>query len=988
MADLNITEVATRTQYTVGSASQTTFSIPFPFFQTKDITVFDGNLRRSETADYTITGTEATDGGFSDGTVPLNAGVTNTTITLVRNVTQERTTDFPPSGGTNIRELNTQLDQIVAPHQDLQRQIDQKIGFLDTDFDGDQVEITATAADRSNKYLGFDPTGRSIIAKEGSTSGTATTIDPSKVPTTTRVDTGEGLTGGGALSSSRTLELDNVSFGQGGPGQYTNPNVTVDRFGRIISIQSGSGGSGGGGTTGQLTAGVGLTGGGAMSSDVRVDLEGISGVANDYTNPSNLSVDSYGRVTSVTDGPSGVVSNTITVTGHQGLNGGGPLTGNQQIGMEVQNGIPTAQQGVGIANPTITVNDKGVITSITAGTGTQGFAVVSVNNGAPVSGSAATQINAALTTLTTNGGGVLYFGPGNWETNVKHTIPASIPVRIMGAGMGITFVKFTGNAANAGFEFTMSGTQAVTAHGTTGDGQEITVQDLTIQTSQANGGIALNFNQTQFAEGLTDPSLCIDRVHIEGDAPGSYWTTLIRFYNTPHAKIENSFLNGRKAIAGVQSAGATEGIIIDSPIRATEYHVSNTQIFFCEKAILCQLSGGGNIDADAEGLYIVNCGFVANDHAIYSTNPAGFLSMQVSNSHFSNRLGSIVGNFLQAIVTGNNFYTRGDAPSSHTVIHFDTAFLPAIATSNPEHYAPGGRKIPSFVVNGNFFVNNSTNNCHAVVIGHNATGAGETIEGVVISNNFFQWSQSGHCILIRSTIRNHTLTGNRFTHNNGPAGGGAPNIYENEGSHGPAGSNVANPASVSGRKAMLYLASDNQGAYDHHNNGTGSPGTAPNLGNNTLHTTVALSKAYDSDTFTNNAGAFGRLTIPSDGSVKWVRVGGTAVMTQTGTGPGVISVGVLGIRIVHFNASGVAQQVGTDFASSWSGYASNGLAWGGVAIDTGSSQPSSVAGANCVSGLVRVNDGDYFQMYFINITGISADIQEGAQMWLEVIEGI
>ena len=111
-------------------------------------------------------------------------------------------------------------------------------------------------------------------------------------------------------------------------------------------------------------------------------------------------------------------------------------------------------------------------------------------------------------------------------------------------------------------------------------------------------------------------------------------------------------------------------------------------------------------------------------------------------------------------------------------------------------------------------------------------------------------------------------------------------------------------------------------------------------------------------------------------------------MTQTGTGPGVISVGVLGIRIVHFNASGVAQQVGTDFASSWSGYASNGLAWGGVAIDTGSSQPSSVAGANCVSGLVRVNDGDYFQMYFINITGISADIQEGAQMWLEVIEGI
>ena len=150
--------------------------------------------------------------------------------------------------------------------------------------------------------------------------------------------------------------------------------------------------------------------------------------------------------------------------------------------------------------------------------------------------------------------------------------------------------------------------------------------------------------------------------------------------------------------------------------------------------------------------------------------------------------------------------------------------MPAIPTSSPGNYAPGGRKIPSFVVNGNFFVNNSANNCNAVVIGHSATGAGETIEGVVISNNFFQWSQGGHCILIRSTIRNHTLTGNRFTHI-----GGTPNIYENEGSHGPAGSNVANPASVSGRKAMLYLASDNQGVYDHYDNGTGSPGTGSNL---------------------------------------------------------------------------------------------------------------------------------------------------------------
>ena len=113
MADLNIREVATRTQYTVGSAAQTTFSIPFPFFKTGDIVVYDGSLIKGEDTDYTITGTEATDGGFTDGTVTFLTGVTNTEITIIRRIRKERTTDFPPSGGFNIRELNKQLDQIV-----------------------------------------------------------------------------------------------------------------------------------------------------------------------------------------------------------------------------------------------------------------------------------------------------------------------------------------------------------------------------------------------------------------------------------------------------------------------------------------------------------------------------------------------------------------------------------------------------------------------------------------------------------------------------------------------------------------------------------------------------------------------------------------------------------------------------------------------------------------------------------------------------------
>ena len=45
MTDLNITEIATRTSYSVGNTAQTVFAVPFPFFQTKDVDVYvDGVL--------------------------------------------------------------------------------------------------------------------------------------------------------------------------------------------------------------------------------------------------------------------------------------------------------------------------------------------------------------------------------------------------------------------------------------------------------------------------------------------------------------------------------------------------------------------------------------------------------------------------------------------------------------------------------------------------------------------------------------------------------------------------------------------------------------------------------------------------------------------------------------------------------------------------------------------------------------------------------
>ncbi len=122
---ITISDTEPRVQYTATSG-QTNFSVPFEFFTTADIKVFNGttelsfNASPSSVSQYSVTGAGVSGGG----SITLGGGATlNDVITISRDLAVARSTDFPTSGAFQIDSLNTELDKIIAMIQQVERDL-------------------------------------------------------------------------------------------------------------------------------------------------------------------------------------------------------------------------------------------------------------------------------------------------------------------------------------------------------------------------------------------------------------------------------------------------------------------------------------------------------------------------------------------------------------------------------------------------------------------------------------------------------------------------------------------------------------------------------------------------------------------------------------------------------------------------------------------------------------------------------------------------
>ncbi len=121
---ITISDISPRIQYTATSG-QTSFTVPFEFFDDDDLVVVNTNsggvdttltkaASPSSVTQYSVTGAGVTGGG----SITLGSGATlNDKYTITRNVPIARSTDFATTGVFPIDSLNTELDKIVAMMQ-------------------------------------------------------------------------------------------------------------------------------------------------------------------------------------------------------------------------------------------------------------------------------------------------------------------------------------------------------------------------------------------------------------------------------------------------------------------------------------------------------------------------------------------------------------------------------------------------------------------------------------------------------------------------------------------------------------------------------------------------------------------------------------------------------------------------------------------------------------------------------------------------------
>ena len=222
---INIADNSPRISYAVAQgATQTSFAVPFEFFDNADLNVFVDGTLKTITTHYTVSG-----GDGSTGTVSISVtGITGgSTVVITRDIALERTTDFPVSGAFNIVALNTELDRIVGIAADLEDKASRALQL--TDFDAAVSLVLPTVDTRKGKTLAFNASTGAVEAGPSITD--VQTVSAASADIALLADIQDGTTATNAITTAASNNA-NISTVAGVSGNVTtvagiSANVTT-----------------------------------------------------------------------------------------------------------------------------------------------------------------------------------------------------------------------------------------------------------------------------------------------------------------------------------------------------------------------------------------------------------------------------------------------------------------------------------------------------------------------------------------------------------------------------------------------------------------------------------------------------------------------------------------------------------------------------------------------------------------------------------------
>jgi hypothetical protein len=197
---ISLSDNSPRVNYTVNEgATQSTFTVPFEFFDDDDLNVYVDGTKKTLTTHYTTSDDSGDSQAHTSGTTGFVQMTTGNSVTgasggssvvITRDIDLDRTTDFPTSGPFDVATLNTELDRMIAIAADIDDAANRAL--ILSDFDTTASLILPDVSTRASKQLGFDSSGN-LVAEEGKVSTvtiSASGLSAGATPTATATFTG------------------------------------------------------------------------------------------------------------------------------------------------------------------------------------------------------------------------------------------------------------------------------------------------------------------------------------------------------------------------------------------------------------------------------------------------------------------------------------------------------------------------------------------------------------------------------------------------------------------------------------------------------------------------------------------------------------------------------------------------------------------------------------------------------------------------------